>query len=327
MRQPHHRQVGPEPTPVVEHRRVDDPAERDVALRDAGALHGLERAGPDDVEDRERREVDDAGPVAHREVLGVDDRAPPARVPLVLARHYAVAVLLEQPGVRLVPLRPLPACRLEELRAQLDLRRVHRRQPLRTRGEVLLARVDDPVGLVERLAGARPDVRAGLLVGVEPRDVAVRQVDLRQPVGHPLGQRPPDARPLLDPDRRGRPQPLHLGGLAQHGRAVGGQREQAVDRVAHLGALGAQQLRHQLVGLLQLRVEVVGGERHLGRRQLGRVDRGDLLRLVQDRPVRVGADLHVGAVLALVAEGVHVAHDRDGDLPLGVRPAAGTVRR
>jgi hypothetical protein len=35
--------------------------------------------------------------------------------------------------------------------------------------------------------------------------------------------------------------------------------------------------------------------------------------------VRVGADLHVGAVLALVAEGVHVPDDREGDLtgPLG----------
>ena len=32
--------------------------------------------------------------------------------------------------------------------------------------------------------------------------------------------------------------------------------------------------------------------------------------------MRVGADLHVGAVLALVAEGVHVADDREGDLAL-----------
>ena len=32
----------------------------------------------------------------------------------------------------------------------------------------------------------------------------------------------------------------------------------------------------------------------------------------------VGADLHVGAVLALVAEGVHVAHDREGDLALAL---------
>ena len=40
--------------------------------------------------------------------------------------------------------------------------------------------------------------------------------------------------------------------------------------------------------------------------------------VVQDRAVRVGADLHVGAVLALVAEGVHVADDREGDLALAL---------
>ena len=56
----------------------------------------------------------------------------------------------------------------------------------------------------------------------------------------------------------------------------------------------------------------------------------------------VGADLHVGAVLPLVAERVHVAHDRDGDLALeaaqlraradarssgGPRASAGCARR
>ena len=115
--------------------------------------------------------------------------------------------------------------------------------------------------------------------------------------------------------------------LAEDRAAVAGQRQQAVDGVADLRALGAEQLGHQLVGLLELRVEVVGGERHLGRRQLGLLDRGDVLGLVQDRAVRVGADLHVGAVLPLVAERVHVADDREGDLALASRPAAGTGRR
>ena len=153
-----------------------------------------------------------------------------------------------------------------------------------------------------------------------------RDVDLGVAVGHPLGDRAADARALLDPDRGRGPQPLDLA-LAEDRAAVAGQREQAVDRVAHLRALGAEQLGHQLVGLLELGVEVVGGERHLGRRQLGLLDRGDVLGLVQDRAVGVGADLHVGAVLALVAEGVHVADDREGDLALASRPAAGTGRR
>ena len=105
------------------------------------------------------------------------------------------------------------------------------------------------------------------LVRVEAGDVAVVDVDLGVAVGHPLGDRATDARTLLDPHRGRRPEALDLA-LAEDRRAVGGQREQAVDRVADLGALGAEQLGHQLEGLLELRVEVVLGERHLGRRQL-----------------------------------------------------------
>ena len=138
-------------------------------------------------------------------------------------------------------------------------------------------------------------------------------------MGHPLRDGPPDAGALLDPHRGRRPQALDLGRLAEQRRAVRGQREQAVDRVADLGPVGAERVRHQLEGLLQLRVEVVGGERQLGRRELRLLDRRDLVGVVQDRAVRVGADLHVGAVLALVAERVHVADDRERDLarPLG----------
>ena len=39
-----------------------------------------------------------------------------------VARHDPVAVLVEERLVRLVPVRPLPAGRLEEHRAELDLR-------------------------------------------------------------------------------------------------------------------------------------------------------------------------------------------------------------
>ncbi len=119
--EPHDGEVGQEAALGVEHRGVDDLADRDVALRDAGALHGLQRARALDVEDLERRQVDHAGVLAHGEVLGVDDRAPPARVPLVLARHDRVAVLLDETGVGLVPERALPAGGLEEDGAELLL--------------------------------------------------------------------------------------------------------------------------------------------------------------------------------------------------------------
>ena len=173
VRQTHHGQVGPEAAALVEHRRVDHLAHRDVALGDHGRLDGVEGARTDDVEDRECGEVEEACALAHREVLRVDDRRPPARVPLVLAGHHRVAVLLEQAGVGLVPEGPLPADGLEEPRAEPLLRGVHRRQPLVAVGLVLLGGVHDAVGLVERLARARPDVRAGALVRVEPGDVAV----------------------------------------------------------------------------------------------------------------------------------------------------------
>ena len=220
------------------------------------------RSGPDDVEDREGGQVDDAGAVAHREVLGVDDRRPPAGVPLVLARQHprrrtrraGASLEAYQNG------RSQPTVSKNTAPAAFS-RGVHRREALAALARPLLAGVHDAVGLVERLRRARPDVRAGALVRVEAGDVGVADVDLGVPVGHPLRDRAPDARALLDPHRRGRPQALDLGRLAEDRRAVGGEREQPVDRVADLGALGAERVGHQLERLLQLRVEVVGGER------------------------------------------------------------------
>ena len=89
-------------------------------------------------------------------------------------------------------------------------------------------------------------------------------------------------------------------------------------------ALVAEDVGHQLERLLHLQVEVVLGERQLGGRQRRRLDRGDVVGVVQDRPVGVGADLQAGAVLALVHVGVHVADDRVLDLALGVREHVGT---
>ena len=117
--QPHDRQVGAEAAARREHRRVDDLAELHVHLAHRHALHGLERARADDVEDAERGQVEDRRAVAHRQVLGVDDRRPPARVPLGLAVGHLE--LLDQPPVRLVPVRALPAGGLVEDGAELAL--------------------------------------------------------------------------------------------------------------------------------------------------------------------------------------------------------------
>ena len=191
---------------------------------------------------------------------------------------------------------------------------VDRADPDRAAGFPLLGRVHDAVHLVEALAGPGPDVRDGALVRVEPGGVGLVHVDGGDPAGHELGHRPAAARALLDPAGRGRPQPLGLGHLAQQRVPVRGHRDQPVDRVPDAGPLVAEQFGHQLERLLQLRVEVLLGERHLGGREHRLLDGGDLVRRDDDRAVRVGADLHVAAVLALVHVGVHVADDRVGDL-------------
>src|SRR5690606_10958671 len=51
------------------------------------------------------------------------------------------------------------------------------------------------------------------------------------------------------------------------------------------------------------------GDGQLGGREHRILDRGNVGRPHKDRPVGVGADLHVVAVLPLVHEGIHVADD------------------
>ena len=101
---------------------------------------------------------------------------------------------------------------------------------------------------------------------------------------------------------------------------LGQERAEAIQTAARssTGSLQgpfAEQLVRHLVGEVRLR------ERHLGGGEGGLRVRGDVLHLVQDRPVRVRAHLEAGAVLALVHVGVHVAHDRVLDVALGVREA------
>ena len=81
-REPQDREVGAEAAARRQQRRVDDAPDRHVHLAHRDLLHGRERARAGDVEDAERAQVEDRRAVAHRQVLGVDDRRPPARVPL-----------------------------------------------------------------------------------------------------------------------------------------------------------------------------------------------------------------------------------------------------
>src|ERR1039458_9405541 len=105
--------------------------------------------------------------------------------------------------------------------------------------------------------------------------------------------------------------------LAEQRVTVRRHGDKPIDGITDARPLVSQQIRHQLEGLEQLRVEVILGERHLGRRQHRFLDGRDVVGTDDDRPVRVRADLHVAAVLALVHVGVHVPDDRVADLPHG----------
>ncbi len=318
---PHDREVGLEAAVVAENRGVDVAAGGHVHLPQGDLLHRPQGAWALDVEDGEGGEVEDARPLAHGEVLGVDDGRPPARLPLSRAPGDAIAELIEQRPVGLVPHRPLPAGRLEERRSQLPLPIVEWSQAHVAVGSPLLGGVDDPVCLVETLGGPRAHMRARPLMFVEAGDVRRVQVDLGLAVHHPFGKRLPGAGAFLDPDGCRRPEASHVRRLPEDWHPVGREREDAVDGVLHAHFLIAHDLGHQLEGVLHLELEVGLRERKLGRRQRGPFDGRDVFRVVQDRPVRVGADLEVASGLALVHVGVHVADDRHLDVAFGAGEA------
>ena len=112
------------------------------------------------------------------------------------------------------------------------------------------------------LGAARTDVVIVPRVGVEARDVGMMGIDLRRALRHPFRDHAPDAGTFLHPHRRRRPEIADFGGLAEQREAVGRERQQPVDRVLHLG--GGEDVGHQLEGLFELLVEVVGCERQLG---------------------------------------------------------------
>ena len=156
------------------------------------------------------------------------------------------------------------------------------------------------------------------LTGVEAGDVGGVQIDLGLAEHHPLRHRASDTRTLLDPHRGGGPQALDLGRLTENRHAVGGQGEQTVDGVLLLRVLVADDLGHELECVLILIGEVLRGEGEFGGGERGLSVRGDVLCVVKDRAVGVGADLQARAVLALVHVGVHVADDGVLQVTLGV---------
>ena len=108
-----------------EHRGVDDHADRLVDVVGRQALQEGQGAGPPDLDLGEGREVEEPDPLAAGAVLGLHDRRPVARGPLVVGQHLVAG---QQLAVGLVPLRALPAGALEEVRAEVGLALVERRR-------------------------------------------------------------------------------------------------------------------------------------------------------------------------------------------------------
>ncbi len=198
-----------------------------------------------------------------------------------------LAVALEERLVARVPKGPLPAGRLVKDGSELELSCVDGAEARRAGGLPLLGGVHDPVHLVEALARPGDDVIPGALVVIETGDVGLVDVDLRSTAAHLLRHRPADAGAFFDPARRDRPEPLYLRCLPEHRKAVGCHRDEPVYGIADADFLVPEDLGHELEGILQLGVEVVLGERQLGRRQHRLLDGGDLVGLDDDRAVRI----------------------------------------
>ena len=113
--QPHHGQVGPEAAVLVQPRGVHHARRRPrSAGRPTGSAPHPARPGPEISSTAKADRSTRAQRVPHGQVLGVDDRRPPARLPLGRALHQPARVPLQQGGVGGVPERPLPADGLVE---------------------------------------------------------------------------------------------------------------------------------------------------------------------------------------------------------------------
>ena len=142
--QPRDREVAADAAALVEHQRVDDRPDRPVQPIGREPVEERERARAGDLEALERGHVVQPGRLARGQRLRAGDGMPVALRPGIAPRDLVAA---EQPLVHPVPVRPLPAVALQEVRAQLLLALVERRGSQRPRVLHRLERMDDVVDL------------------------------------------------------------------------------------------------------------------------------------------------------------------------------------
>ena len=203
--------VGDHPAALVAPLRVDDAADGPVDVVGADALEQTERARPLDGDLAERRQVDDARPLADRARLCADALEPGRPRPAVGG--------LVAPGAapatdRVVVVGPLPAGLRPEHRARLLEPPVERRQPPRAARHVRVVRVAQPVVVGVRLA-RQPGREARIAVRVaEPPRPVRPDVHARIAGRDPAGHRAPDPSPTPEPvERQSRrdPEPANPG--------------------------------------------------------------------------------------------------------------------
>ena len=223
-RDPGHGHVALDPAAPVEELGVDDPPDRHVDVVRAHRLEERDRARPDDLDLGERRLVEQAGRPPRRQRLGADRGRP------VLARPAARSErLVAGGGVRLEPVRALPAGLLAERRAEALEDRVGRRHPQRPAGLALLVRVVDVVVGRVVLDRARQRVALASIGRPEPPDVHLPEVELGLAIDDPRRHLAPDPARARDPVRRepgGDEEPADLG-LAEDELVVRRERPRA----------------------------------------------------------------------------------------------------
>ena len=246
--------------------------------------------GPEHLELRERRLVEERDRFARRARLHLDRGRP------VLARPAARAQrLVAGGGVRLVPVDALPAALLAEGGAERRMTRIRRRHAQRPPRLPLLARVLDVVVLRQRLVRARERVCAAAVLPSEAAPVERPHVPLGTAVDDPLAHHLADAARAREPVRApagGDPEAGHVR-LAEQEVGVGRERLGAVEEHLHLGALhrwhAVDRVREQLLHPLpflreQLRLEPVGDA-------VERPRRGLALVAAHDEPADLGAEV------------------------------------
>ena len=250
--------------------------------------------------------------------LGNRDRGPePGRPVVALREHQTVGPKsLRQFGVRLEPGRAFPAAALVEDGTEFALARIERAGPQPPQGGAELVGVDDVVDLDEGLrAGLLDELRAAGHI-LEAVQIALVDIDRRCPVDDPLGRCLGDARGMRHPDRFGNPEAAQVAMLTHDREAVGGEREDAVERLLDLRIT---QCGNQFAGFMPPGCEVFLRERQHRRHRLPRGVGHQGRHVDRHRIVRVGANADAVDVLAEVQILILMTQDRQPRLrQLGV---------